>query len=65
MSSANIFVFDDKNVLKSFRSGQRLNILLTKTFVQNPSSKRNYVEADTYYIVDLTFKEQLQCYWFW
>ena len=64
MSSANIFMFDDKNVLKSFRSGQRLNILLTKIFVQNPSSKRNYEEADTYYIVDLTFKEQLQCYWF-
>lgn len=62
MSSANIFVFDDKNVLKSFRSGQRLTILLTKISVQNPSSKRNYVEADTYYIVDLTFKEQLQCY---
>lgn len=55
-------MFDDKNVLKSFRSGQRLNILLTKIFVQNPSSKRNYEEADTYYIVDLTFKEQLQCY---
>lgn len=62
MSSANIFVFDDKNVLKSFRSGQRLTILLTKISVQNPSSKRNYVEADTYYTVDLTFKEQLQCY---